>query len=190
MCTFGVLNIVKVKEPLGLPVQFPDRVQFFFAHLPVFHRLRQCVLQGRQPVADFGLPSGNLRLDFTHPGGYRFAASVAFRTLVQDSFTAQRAHQMVVMILDPALGGLHRHMAVRAAQNRSMLALDPGLQFRMLGLEHLRACAGLFPVGEADPVIVGQNRFGRHFLHAVIRHHRLAVFRRKVVLNMALSAGK
>ena len=97
---------------------------------------------------------------------------------------------MMVVILNPALGSLHRHMAVRTTQNRRMLALQVSFKFRMLRLEHLRARAGLLPVGEPDPVIVGQDRFGRHFLHAVVRHHRLAVLRREVVFDMALSAGK
>ena len=190
MGAFRVLHIVKVKEPLGLPVQLSHRVQFLFAHLPVFHRLGQRILQGRQPVADFRLPSGDLRLNLAHPGSDCFTAAVAFRALVQDGLAAQRAHQVMVMVFNSALGSLHWHMAVRAAQNRSMLALDPGFQLRMLGFEHLRARAGLLPVGEPDPVIVGQDRFRCHFLHAVVRHHRLAVRGGEVVFDVALSAGE
>ena len=171
-------------------MQFPDRVQFLFAHTARFNSSCQRILQGRQPVADFGFAAGYLRLDLAYPGGDRFSASVAFSALVQQDFAVQRAYQVMIMILRAAFRGLYRHMAVRAAQHGRMLALQVGFQFRMLCLEHLRAGPRLLPVREAKLIIVGQDCFRRHFRYAVIGHHGLAVLGRKVILNMALSAGK
>ena len=96
----------------------------------------------------------------------------------------------MIVILGAAFRCFHRHMAVRAAEHRGMLAVGIGFQLRMLRLEHLRAGSRLLPIAEAQLIIIGQDRFGRHFSLAVVRHHRLAVFRREIVLDMALPAGK
>ena len=190
MRAFGILDIAEIKVPLGFPVQLAESLHLFLVQFPGFDRRGKSILKSREAVTDLGFPTGDLCLDLAYTGGDRLAASMALGALVQDRLAAQRADHMMVMILNAALCGCLRHMAVRAGEDGGMPALEIGLQFRMLRLEHLGSRTGLLPVGEAHRVVIGQDRFGCHFLDAVVGHHGLAVFRRKVILDMALSAGK
>ena len=190
MSAFGILHIAEVEEPLGFSVQFSHFFQFFRIQAVVRHRLGDPVLQRGKAVADLRFPPGHLGLDLTDPGCNCFSAAMAFSALGQQRFAVQRADQVMVMILRAAFRGLDRHMAVRAAQDGGMPALQVGLQFRMLCLEHLCAGSRLLPVVEAHRVVISQNRFRRHLRHAVVGHHGFAVFRGKIVFNMALAAGQ
>ena len=189
MGAFGVLHVAEVEVPLCLPVQLPHRVQLVLRHFAFRYSFRQRVLQPAQAVPDLGLPGGNFLLGGGDQCFRRVGAAVAGRAGGHNRLALQRAHQVMAVVGASVLRGLFRHMAAGAVQAHLRVgAGQEGFHFRMLCLQHGRAGSRLLPVLESDPVVVGQDRVRRHLFLAVVGHHRLAVFRREVVLDMALAA--
>ena len=189
MRTFRVLHIAEIKEPLGFPVQFPDRVQFLFRHFRLCYGFGQRILQFTQAVPDLCLPRGNLFLGGGHQRPCRVRAAMAGRAGRHQCLALQRADQVMAVIGGSVFRGFFRHMAAGAVQPHfCVLAGQEGFHFRMLRFQHRGAGARLLPVLEAHFVIVRQDRFRCHLFPAGIWHHGFVLVRSKIVLNMALAA--
>ena len=176
-------------------MQLANGVQVLLAPFAGLRGLGQLVLHAAQLVADFRLAGGDPLLDAVDEPGH-VGVAVAGGAGLQQRLALQRADQLVVVVGHAALGGLRRHVAVRAAEHRGVLALQHGLHLGVLRLEQLGARALLNPVVEAravlvfHPVVVGQDGLGGHGLHAVVGHHGLAVGGGEVVFDVALAAGQ
>ena len=205
MRALGVLNVAEVEEPLGLAVELVERGDLLLGEVSGRERVGKGVLEGGELIADHGLAGRDGVLDaadlFNH-----VRAAVALDAGGENGLACKRADQLVAVVDGAVLLHFNRHVAVGAAQTvLGVDALEIGLHFGVLRLEHLGAGGLLDPVVEArlavlagNAVIVGEDRLGRHFLDAVIGHHGLAVGAAvavavhvgEVVLDVALAAGQ